>query len=215
MDTTLDEPVTETGAHPRPDGSGTGRTVRHPSVDFPPAPVVELVIPETWRPIGVAVLNEMRTQPDIAVAGPDVVDGVRPNLMVKTSRVPGTEGGHPPEARTLLARLFDRQADERGVLDFEFRIHDDGPQPYGVSRHRELPSGVEVLRLTCAIVVSSDPIRYLVITQASASPADELGLAAIEAAFGSLRIAAPVPPTDGRTPASDTALANDRATNDA
>lgn len=171
----------------------TVRTVRYPSVDFPVPPAVELVVPESWRPIGAAVLNEMRTRPDIAVAGPDAVDGVRPNLMAKVSRVP-VDGNDAAFAPTdLLEALFAQQRTEEGAEEFDHRIHDaeSDAQPYGVSRYTEHLGEVDVQRLTCAVIVATGPIVHLVIVQAAVSSTDHAGRSAIESAFASLRVAAP------------------------
>ena len=193
MNAKLEEPA----ANRTTGGEGTGpsavRTVRHPSADFPMTPPVEMGIPESWRPIGAVVVNEMRTRPDIAVAGPDVVDGVRPNIMVKISQAPPGSAAAALTPAELLDELFARQRAEESAAGYEQRIHaaDTDPQPYGVSRYRERVGEVEVQRLTCAVIVSAGPATHLVVVQASLSPADDDGLSAIEAAFASLRVAAP------------------------
>ena len=179
-------------------GEPAVRTVRYPSIDFPVPPAMELAVPGSWRPIGAAVLNEMRTRPDVAVAGPDVVDGVRPNLMAKVSRVPVTGGTTTPAPAELLEALFAQQRTEDGAVGFEYRLHtaETDTQPYGISRYTERLGEVEVLRLTCAVIVSTGPVVHLVIVQAACSPTDPIGLEAIEAAFASLRISSPMPPAN-------------------
>ncbi len=169
------------------------RTVRYPSIDFPVPPAIELVIPESWRPIGAAVLNEMRTRPDIAVAGPDAVDGVRPNLMAKVSRVPVDGNVATFTPTDLLEALFAQQRAEEGAEEFDHRIHDaeSDAQPYGVSRYIEHLGEVDVQRLTCAVIMATGPIVHLVIVQAAVGLTDHVGRSAIEAAFASLRVAAP------------------------
>lgn len=169
------------------------RTVGHPSPDFPMPPSIEFVVPESWRPIGASVIDEMRTRPDIAVAGPDVVDGVRPNLMAKVSRMPAGAVATTSNATDLLSALFSRQRSEDGATDFDHRIHDgeSDARPYGVSRYTQNLGEVDVLRLTCVVIVATGPVRHLVIVQGALSPTDAVGQSAIEAAFASLRVSTP------------------------
>lgn len=180
--------------------SSTVRTVRYPSLDFPVPPAIEMVVPKSWRPIGATVLNEMRTRPDVAVAGPDVVGGVRPNLMAKVSRVPVDGDPEVVVPTAVLEALFARQRNEEGIEAFEYRIHDveSDVRPYGVSRYTEHHGGVDVQRLTCAVIVATGPVVHLVIVQAASSVTDHEGRSAIEGAFASLQVAAPVLGAGGR-----------------
>lgn len=169
------------------------RILRYPSIDFPVLPAIELAVPESWRPIGAAVINEMRIRPDVAVAGPEVVDGIRPNLMAKVSRLPVDGDIATVDPRHILEALFARQRTGEEAEAFEYRIHDaeSDAQPYGMSRHTERLGDVDVQRLTCAVIVATGPVVHLVIVQAALSPTDLIGRSAIEAAFASLRISAP------------------------
>lgn len=197
MHRSLAETAPETVEHDTKDEAV--RTVRYPSMDFPVRPAIEFTIPESWRPIGPSVVDEMRSRPDVAVAGPDVVGGVRPNLMAKVSRVPVDGVTAPTGPSDLLRTLFSRQRGDETPVDFECRIHDEesDARPYGVSRYIEHLGDVDVLRLTCAVIVTTGPVVHLVIVQGALGPTDGIGRAAIEAAFASLRVTAPSPTATG------------------
>lgn len=161
------------------------RSIGFPSIDFPAAPRVTMLLPEPWRPVSPLVLNEMFPRPDIAVAGPTLTAGVRPNLMVKVSRA-----AVDVDPAGVLTELFRRQGADAGAVEFRSRLHLDADQPYGVSRYRERidQPPAEVLRLTLVVMAWSGTAPHLVLVQAALAADSPTDLADVEAIFGSLRV---------------------------
>lgn len=172
------------------DESGPSRAMRsigYPSNRFPGPPAVGLSIPEAWLPVNPAAYIRFGPKIDLAVVGPSVVDGVRPSLIVSTTRTDPTD-----DPRQVLAQLVAAGGDEERVGRGSFG--NQGDHVCHAVGYEDVDDGRSVRRLQCMIYHHHPMIAHVVTVIGSVAASDLGGLDDLSAALSTLRLSLIWPP---------------------
>ena len=157
------------------------RSIGFPSAQFPGPPAIGLDVPERWLPVTSETYLRFGPKVDLAVVGPDVVDGVRPSLVVSTTR---TEPSDDP--RRLLAGLITAGGDEDRLRRGSFA--DRGDHVCHAVGYEDVDDGRPVRRLQCLVYSHNPHVAHVVTVIGSAAAGDEVAMEELSAMLGTVRI---------------------------
>lgn len=191
-------------------------TARFPSAQFPGPPGVSIDVPGTWSPLAPTAYLRLDGPVDLAVVGPDEVDGVRPSLIVAVSRTlpsadpralleavaatygsvgPGAGSGGPVPVGSFAPAGGDAAA--AGHLSHAVG-HDERDGDRLVRRHR------------LTVYVQGAAMAHVVSVVGSASVTDSVGREQVVGMLRSVRIVAPWAPDPGGPAAGRQGAGGDR-----
>ena len=163
------------------DGRSGMRSIVFPSPQFPGPPAVGLDVPERWLPVTPETYLRFGPKVDLAVVGPAVVDGLRPSLVVSTTR---TEPSNDPQR--LLADLVMAAGDEGRLRRGSFANR--GDHVCHVVGYEDIDDGRPVRRLQCLIYSHNPLVAHVITVIGSVAAGDEAGMEELSAMLGTVRI---------------------------